>query len=84
MAQSPTDIAFGLAEVMRRVSELDRTFCTAALLRLFEVSSRIAAKAPNPRPRERTRNIPLILCGCMAEERALSAMQLLAHHLLRR
>lgn len=77
-------ILFLASEVMCCVSELDHTFCSAALLRLLEVSSRIAANAPNPRPRERTRNIPLRLCGCMAEDRALSAMQLLAHHLLRR
>ncbi len=60
------------------------TLCSAALLRLLEVSSRTASSAPSPRPRERTRNIPLRLCGCTAEDLALSAMQLLAHHLLRR
>lgn len=60
------------------------TLCSAALLRLLEVSSNTATNAPSPRPRERTRNIPLRLCGCTAKDLALSAMQLLAHHLLRR
>lgn len=63
---------------------LAHTLWSAALLRLLEVSSRTASSVPSPRPRERTRNIPLRLCGRTAEDLALSAMQLLAHHLLLR
>ncbi|TNN84008.1 1-phosphatidylinositol 4,5-bisphosphate phosphodiesterase eta-2 [Liparis tanakae] len=59
-------------------------FINAALLRLLAVSSRTASSAPSPRPKERTRNIPVRLCGCAADDLALPAMQLLAHHLLRR
>lgn len=68
----------------RRVFALAHTFCSTALLRLLEVSSRTATNVPSPRPRDRTRNIPLRLCGCTAKDLALSARQLLAHHLLRR
>lgn len=68
----------------RCVFALAHTFCSMALLRLLEVSSRTATNVPSPRPRERTRNIPLRLCGCTAKDLALSVRQLLAHHLLRR
>lgn len=71
---------------LRHVScdNLARTLCSAARLRLLKVSSRTATIVPSPRPRESTRNIPLRLCGCTADTLPLSAMQLLAHHLLRK
>lgn len=63
---------------------LVHTLWSAALLRLLDVSSSTASSVPSPSPRERTKNIPLRLCGCTAKDLALPAMQLLAHHLLLR
>lgn len=65
------------------ITEKD-TFCSAALLRLLEMSSRRATSAPRPSPMARSRKIPFRLCACTAEDLALSARQLLAHHLLLR
>lgn len=73
-----------VTEEMCFVDARGHTFCSTALLRLLEVSSRTATSAPSPSPRERTRNIPLRLCGCVAKDLVLSAKQLLAHHLPRR
>lgn len=59
-------------------------FCSPAVLRDFEVSSNKESSTPIPRPIARTRNMPFMLWALRDKALALSGIQLLAHHLVRR
>lgn len=59
-------------------------FCSPAVLRDFEVSSNKESSTPITRPIARTRKMPFMLWALRDELLALSGIQLLAHHLVRR